>query len=108
MADETKEVEEQQPIKGVEQKEHQKTPCWLSCELRLDDFCIKDQSFEITGWINVFWILKDIPQNEVLLKLITCGVDDKINGHNKRSNVATYKNDDGGDIVQILDLRYKQ
>eukprot|EP00485_Elphidium_margaritaceum_P005657 CAMPEP_0202685720 /NCGR_PEP_ID=MMETSP1385-20130828/1551_1 /ASSEMBLY_ACC=CAM_ASM_000861 /TAXON_ID=933848 /ORGANISM="Elphidium margaritaceum" /LENGTH=537 /DNA_ID=CAMNT_0049340147 /DNA_START=39 /DNA_END=1652 /DNA_ORIENTATION=+ len=28
---------------------------WLSCELRLDDFNFKEQTFTITGWINVHW-----------------------------------------------------
>ena len=28
-----------------------KTPAWLSCELRLDDFSIKNQAFAITGYI---------------------------------------------------------
>ena len=34
-------------------KEKDKTKAWLSAELRLDDFNVKNQSFSITGWINV-------------------------------------------------------
>lgn len=34
-------------------KPREKIPAWLSVELRLDDFSIKDQTFHISGWINV-------------------------------------------------------
>eukprot|EP01083_Nonionella_stella_P214852 773788_1 len=33
----------------------EKPRVWLSCDLRLDDFTIKNESFSITGWIDAFW-----------------------------------------------------
>ena len=33
-----------------QQDDQKKIPCWLSCELRLDDFDIKNQMFSVSGW----------------------------------------------------------
>ena len=81
------------------------TPCWLSCELRLDDFSIKKQSFEITGWINVFWIWDKAPAK---LKNFE-GRDpdnDDADDDDRQSEMITYKNGERQDIVKVIDLRY--
>ena len=79
-----------------------KTGCWLSLELRLDDFSIKNQAFTITGWINVFWIWNSAPNT-----LNTFSGDDSVNNsiENKQSQMIIYKNSKGQEIVKILDLR---
>ncbi len=38
-------------------EEKDKTPAWLSAELRVDEFHVKEQSFVITGWVNGMWVV---------------------------------------------------
>ena len=82
-----------------------KTKCWLATEITLHDFDIKNQSFEISGWISVFWKWDNAPS-----ALTEWNGNDKENADSfgeKRSNRILYKNklNSKQEIVKVLDLR---
>ena len=105
-----------------------KTPAWLSCELRLDDFHIKNQTFTISGWINVFWKWTKAPSKlkefdgydefDVTLHQ-SSNQPGRQSGHirspssnifnsdydSKQGEMIMYKNDENNDIIKIRDLR---
>eukprot|EP01083_Nonionella_stella_P061480 160214_1 len=42
-------------LSGLIKSRTHATPAWMSCNFRLDDVCVKMQTFTVTGWINVIW-----------------------------------------------------
>mmetsp|Transcript_31274 Transcript_31274/g.50273 ORF Transcript_31274/g.50273 Transcript_31274/m.50273 type:complete len:460 (+) Transcript_31274:278-1657(+) len=83
-----------------------KTPTWLSYELRLDDFSIKNQAFTVTGWISTFWKWTRAPES---LKTFNGDFDihgnDKNKEHQHVSEMIIYQNSLKHEIVKIVDLR---
>eukprot|EP01083_Nonionella_stella_P233103 821666_1 len=77
------------------------TPCWLSAELRVNDFSIKHQSFTITGWINVCWIWRKVPKT--LANWEGGEIEDE---SLKTSKMIFYETEEAHDpIIKIVDLR---
>jgi len=74
----------------------------------LHDFDIKQHSFTINGWVNVFWKWDKPPKRKGLPNLykIDSNADDNaFSIKSSSSNMTTYKNDDGHNILKVLDLR---
>jgi len=72
-------------------------PAWLSAELRLDDHSIKDQTFVISGWINVSWIWRNAPSE------LRTFQQDK-NGEIGPSHMIMYTDSKGHQVVKVNNL----
>eukprot|EP01084_Bolivina_argentea_P198165 339415_1 len=82
-------------------EDEDKNACWLSVDLRLDSYSVKEELFTITGWINVHWKWTNAPPNLATKLMAMNYVDDDA----KEQKYKIYENDSGQHIVEISDLR---
>eukprot|EP01084_Bolivina_argentea_P004828 9143_1 len=75
--------------------------CWLSTELRLDSYSVKEELFTITGWINVHWKWTDnVPElAEDLMKM------NYVDAEAKNETYKIKMDENGPKMVEISDLR---
>eukprot|EP01084_Bolivina_argentea_P009056 16965_1 len=101
-------------INSASQQKNMKPRVWLSCDLRLCDFSIKNESFTITGWIDAFWKWSKAPKKLQTFKRMDSFENIDINndkdemkenhGSGEAKLMYTYTNDEGHCIVHIADL----
>ena len=82
-------------IKSVQKKDKDRTKCWFTTDITLHGFCMKEQSFEISAWVNVFWKWNE---NDV-------NFAKALNKKTTSANKIHYRNELEEEIVKVMDLR---
>merc|ERR1719242_1724854 len=82
-------------------REEDKTKAWMSAELRLDHFSVKQQTFTITGWVNVSWKWEDEHCPDGVREFQ--GYDSQSQDRG-RSLMIMYQNSEKEDVVKVVNL----
>merc|ERR1719242_592422 len=82
-------------------REEDKTKAWMSAELRLDHFSVKQQTFTITGWVNVSWKWEDEHCPDGVRDFQGYDSQSQDNG---RSPMIMYKNNRDEEVVKVVNL----